>query len=266
MQNVLITGGTSGLGYELVKCFLNLGYNVFATGRDSSKLTDLGEGIHFVKMDLANFADVVKGTKKLLSDAGRFNLVINNAGVLGTSSFTETINCLEYTLQVNFLSQLLINDLLIREKSHSDPMMIATVTSPVYKYFKPGFITPGRSNYRSFRNNSESKIYVILIGRYLKEMYPDKNVMHIGLDPGIFSSGISRTQKKWFKRMYSIAAPFMRKPDKIAAAFADVLTADGLRNGLVYRNIIKSRNVDYLDNAAAKDFMDKCYNIIKPFL
>jgi NAD(P)-dependent dehydrogenase (short-subunit alcohol dehydrogenase family) len=266
MGNILITGGTSGLGYELVKCFVHQGYNVFATGRDSTKLNELSKRIHFVKMDLADFSDVVRGTKELLAVINSFDIVINNAGILSPPVYSTTSDGFEYSFQVNFLSHLLLNDLIIRAKTDSDPMMIATVTSPLYKYFKPGFIIPERSKFKSFRNYSESKIYVILIGRYLKVMYPNKNIMHIGLDPGIFSSGISRTQKKCFRRMYSIAAPFMRKPDKIAEGFTDVLTADGIRNSAVYRNKRKSRSIEYLDIEAAEDFMNKCYSIIKPFL
>ena len=265
MRNVLITGGTSGLGYELVKCFLRQGCNVYSIGRNSTIINEPGERFHFIKMDLADFADVAKGTKELLADVNRFDIVINNAGVLSPPVYSTTINGNEYSFQVNFLSHLLLNGLIIKAKSDTDHLMIASVTSPVYKYFRPDFVMPERLNYHPLRSYAESKTYILLIGRYLERLYNDKNIRHIGLDPGTFSSGISRMQKKWFQKMYNVAAPFMRKPDKIASAFTGILMENRSQDDVILNSKRKHRTLNYIDNQAAEDFMDKCYSIIEPF-
>ena len=38
-KNVIITGTSRGIGFEMAKIFANKGYNVLALSRDSSKIT-----------------------------------------------------------------------------------------------------------------------------------------------------------------------------------------------------------------------------------
>ena len=45
----LITGGTSGLGLELVHLFLEKGYNVVATGRQQINLHGIRRKVHIVQ-------------------------------------------------------------------------------------------------------------------------------------------------------------------------------------------------------------------------
>jgi NAD(P)-dependent dehydrogenase (short-subunit alcohol dehydrogenase family) len=266
MGNVFITGGTSGLGYELVKHFLNEGNNVFTTGRDSTRLKEFGERVNFFEIRLSDLADVRKVTDNILNIAERIDIVINNAGALSPPAFTTTKNSIEYAFQVNFLSHLLLDDLIIRRNSFSGPLLIVSVTSPVYKYLRPGFNLPGKFNYNPFRSYAESKFYLVLTGGYLKRKYPGKNITHIGFDPGTFSSGISRTQKIWFRRMYHFAAPFMRRPENVASVLAGILEENELKDGVVYRNKSNYRIPNYINDEVAENFMKKCYEIIEPFL
>ena len=51
MKNILITGASSGLGYQLSKDFIFKGYNVFCLGRNVQKLKALNINLEIIKID-----------------------------------------------------------------------------------------------------------------------------------------------------------------------------------------------------------------------
>jgi NAD(P)-dependent dehydrogenase (short-subunit alcohol dehydrogenase family) len=263
---VLITGGTSGLGFELVKCFLREGYDVYAFGRDEKRLFDRGERLYFLKVDFSDLSIVKRSFQSLYNNGIRFDIVINNAGVLSPPEFNITGDGLEYTFQVNFLSHLLLNEMIIKEIGNTESLTIVSVTSPVYKYVKPDFTIPDIIGYRPFKSYAESKLYLLLIGEYLQYKYPGKDLKFIGFDPGTFRSGIYRMQKNWFHKMYLVASPFMRNPSKVARILAEILLEQELVTGVVYRRKNRYRTLDHIDREEIEKFMTICSGKIESII
>lgn len=263
---ILITGGTSGLGLELVKSFLRLGYEVYVTGRDQKEVLHLNDNFHYIKVDFSDLKEIAAVVHDLKKNSINFDIIINNAGVLSPPEFTLSGNGIEYTFQVNFLSHLLLDDLIIRNISEKDALTIVSITSPVYKYVKPEFIVPDKQSYHSFKAYAESKLYLLLIGEYLHNKYPEKNLRFIGYDPGTFSSGIYRMQKKWFQSLYQIAAPFMRSPEKVASFLIELLGREKIINGAIYNRRNSFSHPDSIYNERNYEFLKECQRTIEPFL
>ncbi len=84
-KNVVVTGSTGGLGFEVVKYFLNSGARVFAVYRDEKKFKRVFKGLHKfenlfgVKADLTVEKDVKK-IFKLVKKSGGIDFLINCAG------------------------------------------------------------------------------------------------------------------------------------------------------------------------------------------
>lgn len=266
MKNILVTGGTSGLGLAVVRYFLAAGHNVWATGRDIKNINFNDDRFHFLEVDFSDLNQVSEVINNLNLLSLKFDIIINNAGILSPPSYTTTKNGLEYALQVNFLSHLLIDELIIKRISNSDVLTVVSVTSPVYKHVKPGFRIPDAVNYRSFISYAESKLYLLLIGEYLHNKYPQKNLKFIGFNPGVFGSGIYRMQKNWFQNMYRIAAPFMRSPGKVARNLIKILEQENLVYGNVYSKPAFSQNIRIKNSGEARKFMDECGYLIIPYL
>ena len=87
MENIVITGASTGIGYSLCKEFLNHGCRVFGSVRkqeDADRLTEeFGANFHALLFDVTDEKAVKAGAGKvrdILGDEG-LDLLINNAGM-----------------------------------------------------------------------------------------------------------------------------------------------------------------------------------------
>lgn len=265
-KRILVTGGTSGLGFEIVNAFLTDGHEVFATGRTNTRINNLNDGFHFIKVDFSDLKDVAGVISWVAGKSGSFDMIINNAGVLSPPFRAYSSDNLEYTFQVNFLSHLLVNIILVRSCRNDHPLHIITVTSPIYRYVKPKFSIDNGSEYKALRTYSESKYYMLLIGEYLKSEFSGKDLRIVNFNPGIFSSGIYRMQDPWFRRMYQVGAAFMRGPASVASRLYEIMQYEGLRSDVVYKRIGKYKHLSLENSGKSSEFMKKCIDLLNPYI
>ena len=77
----LVTGATSGIGYETTRLLADRGYQVYAAGRRVERLKQLGnKGVTAVQMDLTDSASIEKAVARILQKEQRVDLLVNNAG------------------------------------------------------------------------------------------------------------------------------------------------------------------------------------------
>ena len=88
-KNIIITGTSSGIGFELVNIFSKKNHRVLALSRDNSKLRELKlDGVDAIDFDL-NHNDYGK-INEFLKKAENIDILINNAGYLINKPFKET--------------------------------------------------------------------------------------------------------------------------------------------------------------------------------
>jgi NAD(P)-dependent dehydrogenase (short-subunit alcohol dehydrogenase family) len=266
-KNILITGGTSGLGIELVKLFISKGFNVIATGRKTIPFPNSENIFSLFVVDFNDLTKVALSIKEILQSVDHFDIVINNAGVLSPPVFTSTINGFEYSFQVNYLAHLLINEVILRETKNYDPLKIVVVTSPVYRLADMDLTFPTEmQGYNPMKAYASSKLYMTLMCEFLPGHYPGLDMNCFSFNPGTFRSGIYRMQKKWFRGMYCVASPFMRGPDKVARILAEVISNGKIGNGMIcdFRN--HTRSIPSIEELKKKAFIEDCYEQLDPIL
>jgi len=263
---VFVTGGTSGLGLALTGNFLEKGYDVVVTGRNNVSLPGSKGTLTLLRTDFSNLSRTSETVKKICRDH-QFDIVVNNAGVLSPPDYHLSDDRFEYTLQVNFLSHLMINEIIIMNADPGRPLMIVSVVSPVYRIAENDLrLHKPSEEYRPLKAYSASKLYLALMGSYLSGKYPANSLKCIGFDPGTFSSGIYRMQKRWFRIMYSIAAPFMRSPEKVAARFGEVIKRKDLADGAVYRSGKGKGSFPVAETSEVMPFWKECDKILEKYI
>jgi NAD(P)-dependent dehydrogenase (short-subunit alcohol dehydrogenase family) len=264
-QKILITGGTSGLGFQLVKLFLNEGYYVVATGRKPINMQVYGDRFSLYMIDFGDLKQVAVETRNICR-AHTFNLIINNAGILSPPGYIETQDGNEYTFQINFLSHLLINEIFLSCSNDTKLSRIATVTSPVYRFASLRPVYQGSEDYNPIRSYSSSKLYMALMAEFLTARHGRLNTECFSFDPGTFSSGIYRMQDAWFRLLYQIAAPFMRRPHNVAKVLAGIMLKTDIVNGAIYDATYRRKSLPVIEKKEKEAFIASCYKMIDPFL
>jgi 3-oxoacyl-[acyl-carrier protein] reductase len=90
-KNVIITGTSQGIGFELVKLYANAGHHVLALSRNTEPISNLNlDNVTTFSFDLSNPKDYYKVKAFISSKWKQVDILINNAGILLNKPFSET--------------------------------------------------------------------------------------------------------------------------------------------------------------------------------
>ncbi len=209
-KTVLITGASSGIGYELAKLFAKEGYDLILTARRLERLNHLKESIeasisdikiHLFSEDLSVEHAAEDLFKKIKQENLNLDILINNAGMGDLSYFADSdIKRLSTMLHLNInslskLSRLFINDLksspqgaLINIASTASfqpvPLMAAYAATKAYvKSFSLALMA-------ELKEDKGNKVQVLCIcpGVTETEFFASANANPLGLPEGFIAS------------------------------------------------------------------------------
>lgn len=90
-KNVVITGASRGIGFELCKLFAKEGHNVLALSRNAGPVSALKQSsISALKFDICAADDIENVKKFIASQWGSVDILVNNAGQLLNKPFSQT--------------------------------------------------------------------------------------------------------------------------------------------------------------------------------
>lgn len=147
-NTVLITGGSSGIGFELASQLIALGNTVIVSGRNRSTLEAARKvlpHVHAIQSDLSSPSDIEKLYDASVHEFPQLNVLVNNAGIMrkinlqtfGTdlTDITREIDAnLNGTIRmtVQFLPQLMKQPRAAIVNVSSGLAFVPTPISPVY--------------------------------------------------------------------------------------------------------------------------------------
>ncbi|WP_103864473.1 SDR family oxidoreductase [Aquimarina sp. I32.4] len=106
-KTVVITGGTTGIGFACAKYLIDLGYKVVLTGRTQRNLDNallkLGKNVIGYLSDTSNLSEIDTLVAQLKNTFGKIDGLFINAGIFKASSFEDTSESLfDETMSINF--------------------------------------------------------------------------------------------------------------------------------------------------------------------
>ncbi|MFX1440264.1 MAG: SDR family NAD(P)-dependent oxidoreductase, partial [Promethearchaeota archaeon] len=138
---VVITGATSGIGYETAKEYAAHGANLLLINRNEEKSIAVCEEIRqeyqvecdYKIADFTRLSDVRRVGKELLESDLEIDVLIHNAGLYSTKKiYTEDDN--ELVFQVNYLASFILNYMLKDELKARGKTRIILVNSEGHRF------------------------------------------------------------------------------------------------------------------------------------
>ncbi|KAG2736698.1 hypothetical protein G9P44_000788 [Scheffersomyces stipitis] len=132
---VIVTGGNTGVGYQTAKSLAgstNAKVYIFARSEEKAlaairrmelevaqEYNKSSINVHFIKLDLGDLTTIKASADEFLSKENRLDIVIHNAGVMGTSVGSKTVQGVELQLGTNCFGPHLL-------QKYFDPLVIET--------------------------------------------------------------------------------------------------------------------------------------------
>jgi 3-oxoacyl-[acyl-carrier protein] reductase len=119
MRNVIITGGSRGLGFNIAVRLRDAGYRAIVVARKESDEIAASTGkptpLHFRPCDLANLEAIPALVKKIRGDVGPIYGLVNNAGI-GTSGVLANMRVadIERLVRLNTVSPMVMTKHVVR--------------------------------------------------------------------------------------------------------------------------------------------------------
>jgi uncharacterized oxidoreductase len=154
-NSVVITGGTSGIGFELAKAFVSYGNEVLVCGRNADRLVAAKARLPQLRTVVCDVATEA-GRAALLAAAGEcqreVNILVNNAGIMLALNFTQptpqTASQIRDEVEIDLVAPILLSlDFvpLLERQSEAAIVNIGSIlayvpyaASPVYSAAKAG--------------------------------------------------------------------------------------------------------------------------------
>ena len=274
-MNIVLTGGTSGLGYraaevlgkEIKNKIILIGSNKQkgeTSVRNLIKETS-NNNISFIQCDLSSISEIKSLADKLRKF--KIDILINNAGALFFSR-KESVDKIEKTFSLNHLSYFILTNLLLKYKVIKNGGRIVNVASGAHRGVKIDFNNlEMTTNYNGWVSYKKSKLCNILFTKKLSELTNKSKITVNCLHPGFVktkfgknNSGLASLAIKFLMNFFAISV------EEGAETIVFLATNESIKNitgKYFYQSKIKEPSI-FAQNKKDADFLwEESLRIVK---
>jgi uncharacterized protein len=199
-KTALITGASTGIGFEFAKLLAADGYNLVLIARDEQKLRELSASfaskfnisVKIYPKDLSVTGDIENLVRQIREDAGAIEILVNNAGFGLSGAFVDTDLARELEMiQLNVVSLVIFTKLWAKEMVQRKGGKILNVASTAA--FQPG---PLMAIYYA------TKAFVLSFSEALAEELKESGVTVTALCPGPTATQFSKRAELEKSRLF----------------------------------------------------------------
>ena len=167
MKTVIITGTSTGIGFELAKIFSKKNYNVISLSRSSNVVNIGSKNIDHIPFDITGDDDHQKLINHCKTNKIEIDILINNAGLLINKTFNDiTVDDFKKIYNVNLFGVVkLIKNLFEFFSSNAHIVNISSIGGLI-----------GSSKFKGLTAYSSSKGALNVLTEVLSEEYKDSDI------------------------------------------------------------------------------------------
>lgn len=222
-KTVLITGGSSGIGFHTAIGLAGLGATVILAVRDAEKGEDAareirkktgGRGqVEVLGLELSDLRAVQTAAAEFYTRWPRLDVLINNAGLF-TTAYMPTAQGFELQFGVNHLGHFLLTHLLVPALREAPEPRIVNVSSLAYLQGKLDTqrLREWPGAYNGLQAYAQSKLCNVLFTVEWAKRFPEipANALH----PGVIGTRFGAKNSRILERaLWLLSRPFMAKPE-----------------------------------------------------
>ncbi|KAF3893376.1 Peptidase M16 inactive domain family protein [Trichophyton interdigitale] len=229
----IVTGGASGIGFELAKMLFEKGGKVYIAGRSKEKAQKAveeiqaaipnGGSLEFLHLVLDDLSTIKASAEEFMEKESRLDVLWNNAGVSQPPLGSLSKQGIELQLATNCLGPFLFTQLLLplleTTAATSTPgsvrviwtgSQIVELSAPQGGIIMSELATPPKDQTRTYVTSKAGNMF--LASELARRVGPSHNIISVSLNPGAANTNLLR-HSPWMK---FLAMPLLYKP-KLAA-------------------------------------------------
>ena len=210
-KTVLVTGSSSGIGFETAKALAQQGAEVILVARSEDKLKEAvaaikaatgNDKLKYYTADFSSQKSIKELAGRVKKDYTKLDVLVNNAGGV-FPEFILTEDGLETTIATNHFAYFLLTNLLLDLLKKADSARIVSVAS--------GSHYQGKIDFESFKKDkgyfimkayAQSKLANVLFTAELAERLKGTRVTANCLHPGFVQTEIGNKGTKWYAKLF----------------------------------------------------------------
>lgn len=211
----VVTGCTSGIGFETMRVLAKRGARVAGTSRSLESATAACRKVEGVttplQLELGDFDSVVACANLIRSINQPVDILVCNAGFLGAGGRPELINGIEKHFVINHLGHfVLVNRLLGRLYMAKQGRIVVVASRSAYGSAPESGIEfdnlDASRDYEDRRAYGHSKLANVLFAAHLAELLKGTRITANSLHPGVINTEIDRNMNRFMQGAFAVAS------------------------------------------------------------
>lgn len=272
-KTIVITGATSGVGYEALKRIAQNPVHIFFVARNlykaqavKSELKHLPATIEFIIADFSSLHEVRRAAVEIRSQTQKIDILINCAGLHSTKRIL-TNDGHEMVFAVNHLASFLFTHLLLDTLKASAPAKILNINSEGHRFNGLDITDLDwlKRHYTGLRGYGASKTAQLLCTWELHDQLMGSGVTINAMHPGDVKTNIGQNNG-WLYRLFSkLVIQRILKDPQISGESIYYLIADPSMDGISGQYFNLTHEAIPANHALDRTFSKTVYQMTKDF-